>query len=330
MESSVTTPATDIVAAATLVVPLDGSLEAAAALPIARTLADAESATIHVVYVSDEPLSPSGLVDRLGVAPEELVGAVLTRRVGAPADEIVRQATELGSRLIVMSSHAAQDALPGAPASALPGAPASALPGAPATALPGASASRPARRGSLGEATREVLRQAPCPVVLVPPGRPSSPWPLRQILLPHDGIPTTATAIARATDLARRSRAELAVLHIASPHLAPNAGSGALATPRYLDQPQHEWPSWAGEFMDRFTALGGAPQEVRMRLFLATGEPADAIVDFVNDHHTDLVVIAWVSGWEPEQRPTMRKVIDQAPVPLLIFPLEDAKNGLMF
>ena len=45
---------------------------------------------------------------------------------------------------------------------------------------------------------------------------------------------------------------------------------------------------------------------------------------------TDLVVIAWVSGWEPEQRTTMRKVIDQAPAPLMIFPLEDAKDGLMF
>jgi nucleotide-binding universal stress UspA family protein len=287
---------TDTVGAATLVVPLDGSREAAAALPVARTLAEAESATIHVVHIGGERLPPGRLVEHLGVAAGELAGAVLVHRVGTPAGGIVGQARDLGSRLIVMSSRAAQDA----------------------------------SRGSLGESTREVLRRAPCPVVLVPPDRPPSPWPLRRILLPHDGIPTTATAIARATELARRAGAELAVLHIAAPSSPPPGGLGALTTPRYLDQPQHEWPAWAREFVDRFTALGGSQQAVRMHLFLACGEPADAIVAFASEHHTDLIVIAWVRGWEPEQRTTMRKVIDQAPGPLMIFPLEEPKNGLVF
>ncbi len=294
-ELTPTIPVTGGVGAATLVVPLDGSLEAAAALPIARTLAEAESATIHIVHVSDEHRTARSMLERLGVAIEDLSGAVLNHRVGSPAGEIVQQASELGSRLIVMSSRSVQAA----------------------------------GRGALGVATREVLRHAPCPVVLVPPDRPPSPWPLRQILLPHDGIPTTASAIARASDLAQRAHAELAVLHIASPN-SPPAGPGALSTPRYLDQPQHEWPTWAREFMDRFTALGAPQPTVRMRLFFACGEPADAIVEFVAEHHTDLVVIAWVTGWEPEQRTTMRKVIDQAPGPVMIFPLERAQTGLMF
>ena len=33
-----------------------------------------------------------------------------------------------------------------------------------------------------------------------------------------------------------------------------------------------------------------------MRLFFDCGEPADVIVKFVAEHHTDMVVIAWVSG----------------------------------
>jgi hypothetical protein len=53
-------------------------------------------------------------------------------------------------------------------------------------------------------------------------------------------------------------------------------------------------------------------------------------VEFAARHHTDLVIIAWVAGWEPEQRTTMRQVIDQAPGPLLIFPLEHPHAGMMF
>jgi nucleotide-binding universal stress UspA family protein len=185
-------------------------------------------------------------------------------------------------------------------------------------------------RGALGSVTREVLRQAPCPIVIVPPERVDQSWSLRQILLPHDGIPTTAAVIARAADLAEKAHAELAVLHIASPTTPPPGEPGALMAPQYLDQPQHEWPIWAREFMDRIVALGGPPPAVRMRLFFACSEPADAIVQFVGEHQTDLVIIAWVVGWEPEQRTTMRKVIDQAPGPLLIFPLEQPQTGMMF
>ncbi len=284
------------VRAATLVVPLDGSPNAAAALPVARALALAEGATLHILHVSEAPLAATAMVERLRLTPDQLEGAVLVQRTGEPAVEIVQQAGKLGSRLIVLSSPCAADA----------------------------------ERGALGSVPRDVLRHAPCPIVLVPHGRAGPTWSLRRILLPHDGIPTTAGVIARASDLARKAGAELAVLHIASTTSPPPEEPGALAAPRYLDQPQHEWPTWAREFMDRIVALGGPPPTVGMRLFFACGEPADVIVEFAAQHETDLVVIAWVAGWEPEQRPTMRRVIDQAPGPLLILPLERRQVGMMF
>jgi len=284
------------VRASTLVVPLDGSPEAVAALPVARALAAAEGATLHIVHVCRAPLGSRDLVAQLRLTPEQLDGTVLDPCGGEPAAGIVKQARVLGSRLIVMSSRRE-----------------------PATG-----------RGALGSVTREVLRQAPCPIVIVPPERAGAAWSLRQILLPHHGIPTTAAAIARAADLAQKAHAELAVLHIASNITQPPGEPGALMAPRYLDQPQHEWPIWAREFMDRVVALGGSPPAVRMRLFFACGEPADVIVDFAAEHHTDLVIIAWVAGWEPEQRTTMRKVIDRAPGPLLIFPLEQPQAGMLF
>ncbi len=295
-QAAATLPAPTEVRGATLLVPLDGSAEAAAALPVAKALAAAEGATVSILHVTTERLESQALVDRLHLTREQLDGTVLDQCGGEPAAGIVRRAHELGSRLVVMASR--REPVAG--------------------------------RGALGSVTREVLRQAPCPIVIVPPERAVDSWSLRQILLPHDGIPTTAAAIARAADLAQKAQAELAVLHIASPTAAPPGEPGALMAPQYLDQPQHEWPSWAREFMDRVVALGGPLPAVRMRLFFACGEPADAIVEFAAEHHSDLVVIAWVAGWEPEQRTTMRKVIDQAPGPLLIFPLEEPQIGMMF
>jgi nucleotide-binding universal stress UspA family protein len=295
-EAAATIPPPAEVRASTLVVPLDGSPEAAAALPVARALAAAEGATLHLLHVSSERLSARSMAQRLHLTRDQLDGTVLDQRTGQPAAEIVHQARDLDSRLIVMSSRGVQGA----------------------------------GRGALGSVTRDVLRATPCPIVIVPPEQAFDSWSIHQILLPHDGIPTTAAAIARASDLAEKAHAELAVLHIASTGAPPPGEPGALMAPRYLDQPQHEWPVWAREFMDRFVALGVPPPALRMRLFFACGEPADVIVEFAAEHHTDLIVIAWVAGWEPEQRTTMRKVIDQAPGPLLIFPFEEPQAGMMF
>ncbi|MGE5358751.1 MAG: universal stress protein [Bacteroidales bacterium] len=281
---------------ATVIVPLDGSEEATAALPVARTLAQAEGVPLHLLHVGAQAETTQVTLQAIGLAAEEIHDAVLLARDGSPAEAIVAYAHETASRLIVMASRAHGDT----------------------------------GHGALGAVTREVLRRASCPVVLVSPERPRTAWPLRAILLPHDGIPTTAAAIARTADLAHRSGAKVSVLHIASTTSAPPAEPGALMAPRYLDQPQHEWPSWAREFMERVVALGGPPPGVNMRLFFDCGEPADAIVRFAGEHETDLVVIAWVAGWEPEQRTTMRKVIDQAPSPLMVFPLEQPSAGQVF
>ena len=45
---------------------------------------------------------------------------------------------------------------------------------------------------------------------------------------------------------------------------------GSLPAPRYIDQPQHEWPAWAGEFVERMLALGGSAAAINFKL-LVTG-----------------------------------------------------------
>lgn len=103
------------------------------------------------------------------------------------------------------------------------------------------------------------------------PERGLRPWVLQQTVLPHDGTPTAAAAMGLAVDLAQRSGGELDVLHIPTPD-APTE-PGTLSAPQYLDRPQHAWPLWAREFLERTPGLCDCPPSVRTRLFLRRGRP---------------------------------------------------------
>ena len=56
----------------TVLVPLDGSPTAAAALPLARAAALILDAPLHVLHACDEPLSTEELMTRLFLSPEDL------------------------------------------------------------------------------------------------------------------------------------------------------------------------------------------------------------------------------------------------------------------
>jgi nucleotide-binding universal stress UspA family protein len=122
----------------------------------------------------------------------------------------------------------------------------------------------------------QVLHDAQCPVVLVPPQRGATPWHLHHVLVPHDGNPSTSCALRPAAELAEHGRAELLVVHVMDVGAAP-AELGSLTTPRYVDQPQHEWPAWASEFIDRL-ACGCPLGQLHVRILLAHGNAAAEIL----------------------------------------------------
>ena len=268
----------------TVIAPLDGSVEAIAALPIARVLAELERATLHVVHVGEPILPPGELLHVLRLAREQVRGLVIAQAGGAPAAGIVRLASEWQSLLIAMCTH---------------------------TNLAGAE-------GELGSVAERVLREAPCPVLLVRPELGSRPRALRRIVLPHDGTPTTAAALQPAVDLVGRSGAELDVLHVAAAAASHPAEPGTLAAPQYLDQPQHEWPVWTREFLERILSLCHCPPAVQVRLFLRAGEPGAEIVRFARERQSDLIVLAWRGYLDRERAGTLRIVIRDAPCPMLI------------
>jgi nucleotide-binding universal stress UspA family protein len=161
------------------------------------------------------------------------------------------------------------------------------------------------------------LQNSTCPIVLVDPRRGMRPWECRRILVPHDGTPSTTHAIVRAAELARVARAHLSVLHVASEGTVPPTEPGSLGPPRYLDQPQHEWPSWAAEFLDRIAGL--LPLEsLQLQLSLARGEPGAEIVRHAEAAMTDLILLAWRGETDSRHASIVRAVISHAPCPTMI------------
>ena len=274
-----------MIAPATLLVPLDGSTDATAALSVARGLAHLRGATVVLIHVGREAFAPDKLLGRMGLSAEDVRGLVIDQCTGSPAEAIVREASARHTVLIVM----------GVPA----------RPDGPLHAF--------------GSVLGNVLRTAPCPVVIVPSIRFRHPWALRQLLLPHDGTPTSAAAIAPTADLASRAGADLVVLHVATLGAERPAESGTFAVPRYLDQPQHEWPAWSREFLERVRGLGHLANIEKIRLVLAHGEASTAILEFARRNGSDMIALAWRGSLEPERAQTIRRVIRNASCPVIVF-----------
>lgn len=267
-----------------VLVPLDGTEASAAAVPVARELAQLIGGMLHIVHAAEPDVDAEKLPASLGVRPEALRGAVVDRLPSTGSGEVVRFAAERDRSLVVLSA-------------------------------PSIGASP---EGELESRTQEIVRDCRVPLVLVPPARGDSPWKLERILMPHDGTPTTAAAFAPAVDLAQAASAELVVLHSAEAGAEPPREPGSYGGPQYVDQPQHEWPAWAHEFLERLGCIGCIPAGLRVRLVLATGAPGDQIIKYADEHDVDLIVVAWRGQWEPQRARTVRSVVKSTPCPIVL------------
>jgi nucleotide-binding universal stress UspA family protein len=94
---------------------------------------------------------------------------------------------------------------------------------------------------------------------------------------------------------------------------------GSLVMPRYVDQPQHEWPSWTSELLKRLASLcpGG---ELRARLHICGGDPAVQIVKLAAEQAADLIALAWKGEWAGDHARTLKAIVRDAPCPIMIVP----------
>ncbi|MFZ3180056.1 MAG: universal stress protein [Methylocystis silviterrae] len=104
--------------------------------------------------------------------------------------------------------------------------------------------------------------------------------------------------------------------HVTDIRAAP-AEPGSLTTPRYVDQPQHEWPAWSSEFVERLACICPLGH-LHVRLFLAHGDPATEILRLTEKQSTDLVVLAWRGRWEVPHAAILKDILRESRRPIMM------------
>jgi nucleotide-binding universal stress UspA family protein len=270
-----------------VLVAWDGSEAGAMAIPVAMTLASQMGAGIEILHVQPQEAVDMALLNELRAAAARPEDVSLRVRQGDPAKEIVKATREEDVILVVMTTH---------------------------------GRTIEARRG-MGHVAEEVVRLAERPVLLVKPEGvlARAPCPVRSLLLPLDGTPRTAVALRPATELACRLGARVDLLYVASEAEGQVVERGSMSAPRYVDQPQHEWPCWTSEAIRRLAkSCAGAAPTVPTHMYLAQGDVGEQIVNFAAQHGSDIIVLVRRSRLEPGRARALKTVLRDASCPVLV------------
>ncbi len=267
-----------------ILVALGGRRAPIEAIDLGRRIAATIQATLHGVFVWPWSISPCEVPRLLEIDPEVLTGMVLDVAVGDAVEQIAESSRASSVAFLV---------------------------------LPAESAG--ADPCGLGPLAARVLRHVGVGVIIVRPG--VAPRRLQRILVPLDGTPSTASALAPAGELARLAGASLDIMMVGElerPTPVP-VELGTMVTPQYVDQPQHEWPAFSREFLERFVgAIGRCSRGVTSRFFLRAGDPAREILRAANELDSDLIALVWHGGCEGERGRVFRRVLHDACVPVLV------------
>jgi nucleotide-binding universal stress UspA family protein len=273
----------------TLLVAVDGSHESMRALPLARTVAMQLHCVPHVIHVVAAPVSIDAARAKLGLDRPDLQEIPLRLPVGEPAACILDEAADPDVQLLVITTIAAGD---------------------------------PDRE--LGSVAIRVALGTSRPILALRPEVGAEPStvapPMHRLLLPLEGSHSTASALRPATSLARRLGASVDVLYVAPSGSVPSeAQRGSVVAPRYVDQPQHEWSTWARELKQRLLVeCAGCAPDADVGIHVRSGEPAAEIVRFARQGRYDAIVLVRRSKLEPGRAAVLRTVLRQAPCPLLV------------
>jgi len=300
-----------------LLVPLDGSRLAEAALPAAAYLAQALDAPVTLFHVIERDAPQAIHGERHLRDPDEArayldeVAArafpsglhverhVHTSQVNDVARSIVAHVGELKPDLIVMCTHGWGGL----------------------------------RDWLFGNIAQQVIGLGRIPILLIQPAEDGGapPFSCRQLLVPLDGDPEHEQGLPVATGLARACKAALHLVMVVYT-LRTLPGERALtgrllpgATAALLDLTQQGGQQYLDNHLAQLQAAG-----LSVRAGVRRGDPANAIVRTAQRVNADLIVLGthgrsgmdafWSSSVAP-------KVASQTHVPLLLVPVREATVG---
>lgn len=290
--------------------PVDFSELSLRALRHASTLAGWYQSALTALYVdTTPPIEDAADVGAFAVAPTAVLEAARSTRVvddlhgfvarvldgrgvdvevedaRGVADAIVRRAVTLGADLLVMGTHGRTGV----------------------------------NRWFAGSVAERVLRNAPCPVMVVPPhdAVPTSTVAFKHVVAAIDFSESSLAALQWALSLAEEADAHLWLLHTIE--VPPELRVSAVITDNEIDELN---ASARADALSRLRSL--IPEQAApfcsIETATAAGEAAHAILKFAAEHEADLIVMG-VQGHGAVDRfifgSKTRDVIGGAPCPVL-------------
>jgi nucleotide-binding universal stress UspA family protein len=264
-----------------VLVALSGPETPHVAIEAGRVVARALAIPLHGVLAWPTPILPAEVPRLLEVEPSALEGMVIDVHVGDPV-ECICAATHAHpiAFVVLVAEREGRDAC------------------------------------SVGELAARMLAASCASAIVLRPGA----WlhQIRRIMVPVDGTPSIAGALGPAGELAQRSGAALDVIMVEDTAAPLPKEPGAMTPPRYVDQPQHEWPAFSAELLERLLGvIARFPPGIPTRLLLGNGEPASEILRFARELEPDLIAMVWrTAGWG--EGGVFREVLRRATQPVLV------------
>lgn len=150
-----------------------------------------------------------------------------------------------------------------------------------------------------------LMQRAQKPLVLVPADGPGRHRMISRALVPLDGTPESAAAVAQTLALLSRAGVDLVILHVFD----------ASTVPKYWNHSAHAHQAWQTEFLARFCEPPG------VRLELRSGQAGEHVLDVAAAERVDLIALGWSQHLGAGRARTVRSTVQQATVPVMLVPM---------
>ena len=178
----------------------------------------------------------------------------------------------------------------------------------------------------LGSVAEEVLRRAPCPVLVVHGQDVDPPAQVRHVVAPVDFSEHASVALAQAKHLAALYGARLTVLYVAEEHMVPFFSDTGI--PSFtLMKIDPDIVAKAGAALQQLDTRTEGP-EVSTTYAVRNGQPPTEVIGFARDEQADFIVMA-TRGLAGVQRGMIgsvtERVVRTAPCPVwTVHPVAEA------
>lgn len=267
---------------ASILLPLDGSTEAAKGGDCALWLAEALGATLHVVHATVHPQAATEALARLRIRQAQRPQVVVHELQGDAETAVLEQIDTYRIDLVVMTAR-------------------------------GRSASADlAFSRRLGTVAQAVLERSRVPVVLLPMRyRESLPW--TSMLSAVSGEVAADHALEAAAHLAAALRLEVTVVYSADSVV----GTPPLAA--YTDALHYEYPQRLQRLAQRGLARCTAEERHCVHdVLLHRGDPAAVLLEEVERHGSSLLALGWHGALGPGRAPVLKRLLEEAECALLV------------